>query len=69
MVTPDVRSLFQVFSHERDGRRMYSTLREYPQRLLRQLEVLGSEVDTIRAELAKQRARAAGIGKRGRRRG
>ena len=44
-------------NQERAGRRMYATLGEYPERLLRQLEVLGGEVDRLQLELAKSKTK------------
>ena len=54
---PELRQLARTMNQERAGRRMYATLGEYPERLLRQLEVLGGEVDRLQLELAKSKTK------------
>lgn len=54
---PELSQLARTMNQERAGRRMYATLGEYPERLLRQLEVLGGEVDRLQLELAKSKTK------------
>lgn len=54
---PELRLVARTMNQERAGRRMYATLGEYPERLLRQLEVLGGEVDRLQLELAKSKTK------------
>ena len=56
--TAEHGSLFRTYLHQRDGRQLYPSLAEYPEGLLKRLEVVDSEVRALEAQKAEQAARA-----------
>jgi len=53
-MTAEHRDVFLAMNRERAGHFLYPSPRDYPVRLLRQIEVARGEVDEIRAKLAKR---------------
>lgn len=57
--TAEHAALFRSYLHWREGRVLYPTLRDYPDGMLRRLEVVDAEVRALQAQQQEQELRRA----------